>query len=118
VPVTFTPHVIPLTRGLHATVTATAKGPMLTNEELTELYAKRYADHPFTRVVPWEPDTKHVTRTNGCHVRPHATAHGVYVITSAIDNLVKGGAGQAVQNLNLMFNQPEATGLPVIGGAP
>lgn len=117
-PVTFTPHLVPMNRGILATVYLFPHGPALTQGEIESLYAKRYASEPFVRVVPDEPDTKHVQRTNFCDVRPHVTPSGTYVVTSAIDNLVKGGAGQAVQNLNVMFGLPETLGLPVIGGGP
>ncbi|MHB8604710.1 MAG: N-acetyl-gamma-glutamyl-phosphate reductase, partial [Thermoplasmatota archaeon] len=63
-----------------------------------------------------EPDVHNVRGTNFCDVRPHAAAGRVIIVTSAIDNLVKGGSGQAVQNLNLMAGFRETLGLPVLGG--
>ncbi|MEA3199976.1 MAG: N-acetyl-gamma-glutamyl-phosphate reductase [Thermoplasmata archaeon] len=117
VPVVFTPHVVPMNRGILATAYATAKGPALSAAELAERYHKAYAGEPFAKVVDFEPDTKHVRNTNYCHVKPHVNGN-VYVVTSAIDNLVKGGAGQAIENMNLMSGFERALGLPVLGGGP
>ena len=117
--VSFTPHVVPMNRGIVATAHAKPKGPALAAGELRELYLKQYADEPFVRVVEHEPDTKHVRGSNFCDVKPHAAnAAGLYVVTSAIDNLVKGGAGQAIENVNIMFGLPRAAGLPLVGGGP
>ena len=66
-----------------------------------------------------EPDTKLVRGTNYCDVKPHAVdGAGYYIVTSAIDNLVKGGAGQAIENMNVMFGLDRAAGLPTLGGGP
>lgn len=117
--VSFTPHIVPMNRGIVATVHAKPRGPPLEAGELRALYEKQYADAPFVDVVGWEPDTKLVRNTNLCHVKPHgANAAGLYIVTSAIDNLVKGGSGQAVQNMNLMFGIPETSGLSILGGGP
>ena len=115
--VSFTPHIIPMNRGIIATAHAKPKGPTLEAGELTALYQKAYANEPFVQVVDHEPDTKLVRNTNVCQVKPHAANHaGYYVITSAIDNLVKGGSGQAIENLNLMFGLPRNAGLVAYGG--
>lgn len=117
--VSFTPHIIPMNRGILATTHAKPHGAPLTPEELANVYAKAYADEPFVHVVEHEPDTKHVRNTNLCHVKPHGVnAAGYYVVTSAIDNLVKGGSGQAIENMNLMFELPRTAGLPMLGGGP
>lgn len=117
--VSFTPHIVPMNRGILATVHAKPKGPALEANELQDLYAKHYGDEPFVRVVESEPDTKHVRGTNFCDVKPHkANGAGVYIVTSAIDNLVKGGSGQAIENMNVMFGLPRTAGLPMIGGGP
>lgn len=117
--VSFTPHIVPMNRGIVATVHAKPKGPALEAQELADLYAKAYGDAPFVEVVGHEPDTKHVRGTNVAHVKPHAVnAAGFYVVTSAIDNLVKGGSGQAIQNMNIMFGLPQTAGLDVVGGGP
>lgn len=115
--VVFTPHVVPMNRGILATAYATAKGAPLTAAELAERYAKAYDGEPFVKVVDFEPDTKHVRNTNYCHVKPHVNGP-MYVVTSAIDNLVKGGSGQAIENMNLMSGIERTAGLPVLGGGP
>jgi N-acetyl-gamma-glutamyl-phosphate reductase len=115
--VAFTPHVVPMNRGILATAYATPKSP-LDAAELQSRYQKHYAAEPFVRVVEHEPDTKHVRNTNYCDVKPHVGGAGTIVVTSAIDNLVKGGAGQAIENLNVMFGLPRAAGLPTLGGGP
>lgn len=117
--VAFTPHIVPMNRGIVATAHARPKGPALEASELVELYRKQYADDPFVRVVEHEPDTKHVRGSNFCDVKPHSVNQaGYYVVTSAIDNLVKGGSGQAIENVNLMFGLPRTSGLPQLGGGP
>ena len=117
--VSFTPHIIPMNRGILATAHARPKGPALEAGELVAHYEKAYASEPFVQVVEHEPDTKHVRNTNHCHVKPHGVnSAGYYVVTSAIDNLVKGGSGQAIENMNIMFGLPRAAGLPVLGGGP
>ncbi|HEX2021635.1 MAG TPA: N-acetyl-gamma-glutamyl-phosphate reductase [Candidatus Thermoplasmatota archaeon] len=117
--VSFTPHIVPMNRGILATVHLKPSGAPLSEGELRDLYAKTYADEPFVRVVDAEPDTKHVRNTNHCDVKPHGVnAAGYYVVTSAIDNLVKGGSGQAIENMNVMFGLDRAAGLPTLGGGP
>lgn len=117
--VSFTPHIVPMNRGILATAHARPKGPALEAGELVALYEKVYAAEPFVSVVEHEPDTKHVRNTNTCHVKPHGVnAAGYYIVTSAIDNLVKGGSGQAIENMNLMFGLPREAGLTAIGGGP
>lgn len=117
--VSFTPHIVPMNRGILATAHAKPKGPPLEVGELVALYEKAYANEPFVQVVEHEPDTKHVRNTNFCHVKPHGVnSAGYYIVTSAIDNLVKGGSGQAIENMNLMFDLPRTAGLPIVGGGP
>lgn len=101
----------PFPRGIHATVyTRTDRS----EEELRDLYRARYADHPFTIVVDDPPDLKQVVNTNRCllHVARH---DDVVLVTSVIDNLLKGASGQAVQNMNLMLGLDERTGLDLKG---
>lgn len=109
VPITFTPHIVPLNRGLLVTAYAQLDGA-IDAVELDALYAKAYAPEPFVRLGT-EPDVKDVAGTNYCDVKPHVTPAGQVIVTAALDNLVKGGAGQAVQNLNLLLGLPETTGL-------
>ena len=115
-PLTFTPHLLPTKRGILATCYARlAPGPGAS--ALAAAYAHKYAEAPFVEVLE-SPDAvtlKAVTGTNKCQVA--AAAEGdVVVAISAIDNLVKGAAGQAVQNLNLMMGWPETAGLDSLRG--
>ena len=107
---TFVPHLTPAIRGIHATLYA-----RLTKEvDLQALYEKRYATEPFVDVLPPDshPDTRSVRGANDCRIAVHRPGDGdTVVILSVIDNLVKGAAGQAVQNMNLMFGLPEITGI-------
>lgn len=82
----------------------------LSNEEVAELYASYYTAHPFVHVVQEQPDIKQVVNTNKCYL--HIEKHDdTVLITSILDNLIKGASGQAVQNMNLMFGLAEQTGL-------
>ena len=112
-PVTFTPHVAPMARGILATLYAWT--PQRGAEELQELYRARYAEEPFVEVLAAGslPQTKDVRGSNQCRLAVHAAvaADGPAIVLSALDNLVKGAAGQAVQNMNLMFGLPETRGL-------
>ncbi|MGH8743332.1 MAG: N-acetyl-gamma-glutamyl-phosphate reductase [Burkholderiales bacterium] len=107
---TFVAHLTPMIRGIHATLYA-----RLTREtELQELYEKRYAAEEFVDVLPAgsHPDTRSVRGANMCHIAVHRPQGGKTVVAlSVIDNLVKGAAGQAVQNMNIMFEFPESAGL-------
>lgn len=107
---TFVPHLTPAIRGIHATLYA-----RLTKEaDLQALYEKRYASEPFVDVMPpgSHPDTRSVRGANTCRIAVHRPGGGdTVVVLSVIDNLVKGAAGQAVQNMNLMFGLPETTGI-------
>jgi len=85
--------------------------------DAAELYARRYADEPFVRMRAGTPALRHVVRTNFCDVSVHQRGRRVVVLT-AIDNLVKGMAGQAIQNLNLLFGLEETTGLWAPGANP
>lgn len=110
---TFTPHVAPMIRGILATLYAWTE---LSGESAQELYEQRYGAEPFVDVMPPEslPQTKNVRGSNVCRIALHPGQGEPLVIVSAIDNLVKGAAGQAVQNMNLMFGLPEQTGLSQI----
>jgi N-acetyl-gamma-glutamyl-phosphate reductase len=117
--VTFVPHLVPMTRGILTTCYANLKSGKLKAEELRKLYLDFYQDAPFVRVVSSPPHTKHTLGSNLCLVYPtidHRT--GKLVVISAIDNLVKGAAGQAIQNMNLMLGLPEATGLQALSIFP
>jgi N-acetyl-gamma-glutamyl-phosphate reductase len=110
-PVTFTAHLIPLDQGelLSCYVTPTRPG-----FDVASLYAGAYADEPFVEVVGRPPGVREVRETNLCRISVHVDERTERVIVfSAIDNLWKGTASQALQNLNLMFARPESEGITV-----
>ncbi len=113
----FTPHLTPMIRGIHATLYA-----RLTKDiDLQALYEKRYANEAFVDVLPpgSHPDTRSVRGANLCRIAVHRPQDGdTAVVLSVIDNLVKGAAGQAVQNMNIMFGLPETTGLRQVALLP
>jgi N-acetyl-gamma-glutamyl-phosphate reductase len=93
----------------------------LNDSDLQALYEKRYADEPFVDVLPAgsHPDTRSVRGANLCRMAVHRPQGGdTVVVLSVIDNLVKGAAGQAVQNMNIMFGLPENTGLRQVALLP
>ncbi|MEI7431930.1 MAG: Asd/ArgC dimerization domain-containing protein, partial [Betaproteobacteria bacterium] len=107
---TFVPHLVPMIRGIHATLYARIKN----EADFQALYEQRYAGEPFVDVMPAlsHPDTRSVRAANLCRIAIHRPQGGdTLVILSVIDNLVKGAAGQAVQNMNIMFDLPETDGL-------
>lgn len=114
---TFVPHLLPLIRGIHATLYA-----RLTKEvDLQQLYEDTYANEAFVDVMPAGslPETRSVKGANNCRLAVYRPQGGdTVVVLSVIDNLVKGAAGQAVQNMNLMFGLPETTGLTHIALLP
>ena len=111
-PVTFTPHLVPVDRGLLATCYARLEDGLAHPDDLAGLYRDFYADHPFVEVVDAPPGMRAVQRTNFAQVCPVADPRGGRVtVFGVIDNLGKGAAGQALQNLNLMAGLPETEGL-------
>lgn len=114
VSLTFTPHLLPVRRGILSTAYARLKVEA-TSAELTRILEEAYRDEPFVQVVktPEEVSLRRVVGTNRCLIGAASPgdAGGTAVIVAALDNLVKGAAGQAVQNLNLLLGLPEATGL-------
>jgi N-acetyl-gamma-glutamyl-phosphate reductase len=109
--VSFTPHLIPMTRGILSTCYASLLDPA-SGVSVFDAYEQFYADEPFVRVTASPPATKHVRGTNFCHVHPAVDERtGRLVAVSVIDNLVKGAAGQAIQNMNLMLGFAETEGL-------
>ena len=111
--VNFTPHLMPMSRGILATIYArTANG--LKAADLRAILAERYRGEPFVRVLPAGalPATRHVRGSNFCLINAFDDRlPGRVVLCAAIDNLVKGASGQAIQNFNVMFGLPETTGL-------
>ena len=109
--VIFTPHLTPMIRGIHATLYARLTRAGV---DLQALYEKRFAGEPFVDVMPpgSHPDTRSVRASNVCRIALHRPQDGdIAVVLVVEDNLVKGAAGQAVQNMNLLFGLPETTGL-------
>lgn len=116
--VTFTPHLAPITRGILATCYAQLKQP-LTSPELTEIYHLAYEHDPFVTITGSLPVTKQAFGSNFCYIGAAVDSRtGRATIVSAIDNLVKGAAGQAVQNMNIMCGLPETEGLEAGGVWP
>jgi len=114
VTITFTPHRVPMTRGLLATCYAPLTRPDLTTTDILEALNTAYADTPFVvvRDAGEQPSTKDVYGSNFCHVAAVVDPRTkTVIVTSVIDNLVKGAAGQAVQNMNLMLGLSETAGL-------
>jgi N-acetyl-gamma-glutamyl-phosphate reductase len=109
---------MPMIRGIHATLYATLADPSV---DLQTLYEARFAAEPFVDVMPAgsHPETRSVRGANLCRIAVHRPGGGrTAVVLSVIDNLVKGAAGQAVQNMNLMFGLPETTGLDLVPLSP
>ena len=105
----FTPHLVPMDRGIHSTIYATPTQPV--NEtQLLELYREHYRRNPFIRVRINPPATKDTTGTNFIDLTVRVVRGKVIVLVAA-DNLIRGASGVAVQNFNLMFGYPETTGL-------
>lgn len=110
--VVFVPHLVPMIRGIHATLYA--KLVHKNADSLQHEFEKRYENEPFVDVLPSgsHPETRSVKGANHCRIAIHRPLNGdTVVILSVIDNLVKGAAGQAVQNMNIMFGLNESTGL-------
>ena len=121
--VTFVPHLVPMTRGIlttcYAPLTDGFAASKKRGEELRQIYFDFYKDEPFVKVVASPPHTKYTWGSNLCFVHPVIDSRtGRLVVISCIDNLVKGAAGQAVQNMNLMLGLPETTGLETIAVWP
>lgn len=107
---TFTPHLLPIIRGIHATLYAQLRNDV----DLQSLYEHRFKDEPFVDVMPagTHPETRSVRGSNVCRLAVHQPqGRNTAVVLAVEDNLVKGAAGQAVQNMNLMLGFPETTGL-------
>jgi N-acetyl-gamma-glutamyl-phosphate reductase len=114
----FMTHSLPVSRGIFASIYAeTKEGEQLTADELASLYEDFYRGSFFVRLVKGSPDINWVKTSNFCDIGFAARGRQVAVF-SAIDNLVKGAAGQAVQNMNLMFGLDEREGLMLVGGNP
>jgi len=107
VTLSFIPHLIPITRGIYTTVHADLKTDV-SPETVAKTYADYYRNEPFVRVASRIPEIRSVLYTNYCDIAAFVEPHtGKLVVISVIDNLVKGAAGQAIQNMNIMFGFPE-----------
>ena len=113
----FVPHLIPMTRGILSTCYAPLRitnlpGPADIQDYLFHIYSEFYQDDPFVKVVTTAPQTKQTLGTNDCIIYPTFDARtNRLLVISCLDNLVKGAAGQAIQNMNIMYNFPQTTGL-------
>lgn len=117
VSLTFVPHLVPMVRGIEATL----YGQLTAESDLQQLFEDRYRSEPFVDVLPAGevPETRNVRGSNNCQIaifRPQD--RDTVVISSVIDNLVKGAAGQAVQNMNLMLGLDETVGLNIVALSP
>ena len=112
----FMSHSLPVSRGIFATIYVEVKSE-ITEEQVREVYADCYEDSFFVRLVKGSPDINWVKTTNFCDLG-FAVRGRQLVVFSPLDNLVKGAAGQAVQNMNLMFGLDEKTGLILTGTNP
>jgi N-acetyl-gamma-glutamyl-phosphate reductase len=117
--VSFTPHLLPMNRGILSTIYV--RGPKATAEDLHALLAKAYAGEPFVYVLPFGklPHTRHVRGSNMTFIGVAADrVPGRAIIVSTLDNLTKGASGQAIQNMNLMLGFPETTGIDQVALFP
>ncbi|QLE57562.1 N-acetyl-gamma-glutamyl-phosphate reductase [Nostoc sp. TCL26-01] len=121
VTIQFTPHLIPIVRGTLATVYATLRDPGLVGDDLTTIYTAFYRNSPWIKVCETGiyPQTKWATGSNLCYLGVEVDPRtGRVIVMSAIDNLIKGQAGQAIQCLNIMMGWDETLGLPKLGFYP
>ncbi len=122
--ITFIPHLMPMTRGILATCYADLSQhgtghAVPTTAEIRSLYEHYYADEPFVHVVDQPPHTKWTYGSNQCLIYPMVdTRTRRLLVISCLDNLVKGAAGQAIQNANRLYGMPETTGLPITAVYP
>jgi N-acetyl-gamma-glutamyl-phosphate reductase len=113
--VLFTPHLVPMVRGILATCYARPAGPLTTADVMSTLH-EAYDDEPFVVVADTPPSTKATAGSNCAHVTARVDPRTGWVLSlCALDNLVKGASGQAIQCANLALGLPETTGLPLAG---
>ncbi len=115
---TFVPHLMPMIRGIEASLYGVLKADV---DDLQQIYSERYKDEPFVDVLPagTMPETRSVKGSNMCRISVFRPQGGdTVVVSSVIDNLVKGAAGQAVHNMNLMFGLDETTGISQVALLP
>lgn len=118
VTISFTPHLVPMNRGILSTCYSSLNTAKST-EELLSIYRDFYKDNYFVKVIDGLPETRWVRGSNLCHIGLKVDKRtNRVIVVSAIDNLVKGAAGQAVQNMNILFNFEENLGLDFVAMAP
>lgn len=119
---TFVPYLLPMTRGILSTSYADLRpevAQQLTTADVQAMYERYYANEPFVHVVDQSPHTKWTYGSNHCFIHPFVDGRTKrFVVISCLDNLVKGAAGQAIQNANLLYGLPETAGLQGIGVNP
>ena len=109
--VSFVPHLVPMNRGIYTTIHSSLM-QSISQEEVFGLYKSYYREARFVRVKEQVAQVRDVLRTNYCDISMHVDKRtNQLILLSTIDNLVKGAAGQAVQNMNIMFGLPEDCGL-------
>lgn len=114
--ITFVPHLLPVNRGILATIYARLR-PGATAAAVRQAYETAYAGERFVRLLPEgeSANISHVRASNYCEIQLYTDDHtGLLIVTSAIDNMVKGAAGQAIQNMNLLYGLPEDAGLDLV----
>jgi N-acetyl-gamma-glutamyl-phosphate reductase len=114
--ITFVPHLMPMTRGMLSACYGALIPENLPEKDIAasirQTYLDYYADEPFVKITEAPPHTKHTQGSNFCHIYPtYDPRTGKLIVISCIDNLVKGAAGQGIQNMNVMLGLPETTGL-------
>jgi len=116
--ISFTPHLVPMIRGILATIYV-KMGSGVKIDDLRQTLMSAYQEESFVRIVPQPPSTKDVKGSNFCHISLHEDRReGSAIIVSAIDNLIKGASGQAIQNFNVMMGWKEHLGLQTLSFAP
>ncbi len=118
---TFVPHLVPMIRGIEATLYANLLQTDMKLEDIQNLFEQRYMNEPFVDVLPMNshPETRNVRGTNMCQLAIHRSQNNnTIIILSVIDNLVKGAAGQAIQNMNIICGLPETTALMNVALSP
>lgn len=120
VTITFTPHLLPINRGIVSTIYCTPKKEVINLEEIHKLYVECYKDKPFVHILPLgeTASIKNVRLSNDCYVSLHLNHRkDQIIVVSTIDNMIKGAAGQAIQNMNIILGFDETTGLDFIAPA-
>lgn len=119
--VVFSPHLLPINRGIISTIYANLKSKKITQKELYKIYLEFYKNEFFVKVLPESimANTKNVRYTNSCHLSIFKDKRiNKLILVSAIDNMVKGASGQAIQNMNIILSLNEKTGLDSLGQIP